>query len=330
MIEIQIDDSTEQNDSFNSRYTYINDLYFLKNEKLDLCDTNNYEKYEHNYCDNKTTLESIIDLGNQLISKYKLNNVNDLYKVKIDELITEWLLINPNPYSYFFINNKSSIINFAKTCVIYSTVYDIHKWLIKIWNNIDEISTAPKISKELEHLEIDLNFINFENHIKTKYNIGVKFEELKINIIDIYKNVKNEIIEKLELFKNRNFNDKTSQEYCKFIIDFILEIVQSCIPIIEEPHFVEKKIIFEDDISQYRLKESADSIIELACNELIHILTSKTVEGKTICKNPDCNNEFDSKYGQEFCKAVRCQKYRKNKKSKDWYDLHKKKGTNKN
>ena len=315
MIEIKMEETAEFNDNFESKYTYIDTIYVLKKAGMKVYDRDSYHIYKHNYYDNKTTLESIIDFGRQLVEDYGINSIKEieLYDAKISELVTEWLLINPYPYIYF--NCKDVHLKFARDCIICYSIYNIHKWLIKIERFSDK-EEIPEV-KVFNGLESDLFIIDFEKFVKFHYDIDIEPSEFTISL---HEKIKPEIIAKLELIKHKKFEEYSLEIYCNFIRENVISMVLSISPGIEEPSKIERSLIYEEEICNYRIKDSIDSIFSLACNELIGLLTSKSLIGRTVCHNPECNNDFDAKSNKLYCNSKRCQKYRNNKKNKAYYE----------
>ena len=315
MVEIAITDTP--NDILESRYIYIQSMYMLNYNYDNLEDKNCYQRYEGNYIDAPSALQSIVDLGNHLITELKLDNIKDLelHKDNLDTYIRDWLLINPYPYCDVSFRDISK--RFSKDSVLLAKIYDIHKWLVKIRNNIDDIICDPRDSKELDNLEEALNFINFDRRTRDAYNIDVVLDPCEF---DLYEGKKEPIIYKLGLIRDRIFNEETAKLYCNFITRRMISILPCVIYFLEDYDVKEQIRVYDDITDEFRTIHEMKSIIGVACDELENRLISKSISGKIICSNPDCNNDFDDVNGQKYCKSIKCQKYRNNLKSKASYD----------
>lgn len=319
MVEIKITDTA--GDILDSRYIYVDSIFML-NERCDsLEDKDSYQRYEGNYIDAPSTLESIVEFGKFLIKEFNLNNIEDLkLHNNLEPYIINWLLLNPYPYfSHTGWDRcfKPVTYKFAEDCVLCATIYDIHKWLVKLYNDKETISFVPSESKELDNLEASLKFINFDRNTKDTYNIDKELDPCEL---DLYENQKEDIIYKLNLIRDRIFNEETADIYCDFIIRRMISMLPKFIYSLESPDVKEQIRIYDEFTNEYRTIYTMKSILGIACDELENMLISKSVSGRTICCNPDCNNDFDSNNGQKYCKSVKCQKYRNNIKSKASYN----------
>ena len=166
-------------------------------------------------------------------------------------------------------------------------------------------------------METCLNFINFDKKTKFSYNIDVILDPC---VGDLYVDKKKPIIYKLSLIKDRIFNEETADIYCNFIISRLISMLPNVIYTLEGTDVKEQIRVFDTITNEYYTIYKMNSIMGIACDELQNLLISKSISGRTICCNPDCNNDFDSNNGQKYCKSEKCQKYRNNMKSKASYN----------
>ena len=337
MIEINMTDSTEKDDTFDSKYIYVRKIYSLNGKELDINNIESYQDYFHNYYDSITAFDSIIDLGKQFIDIIHPTNIKNIniekYKRKITKLIIEWLLINPYPYSYINPHDSKDFTNlFVEDCILLFYIYDIHKWLIKINRNRDIIATAPKSSKELENLYSSLETIGFNDFVNFYYDLYQTTDDSPIKILDLNLNKRENIIDIFKSFLERDFNDQNAENFINFLNDNIVKYTLNKIGIREEVNHITiltiQKPFYEPNTNQHRTITSADSIIGIVYNRLLFCLSTTTATTREICHNPSCNNEFDSKNGQLYCKLEKCQKYRERIKSKNSYYRSKEKKAN--
>lgn len=338
MLEIKSSDSTEINDNFDFKYVYIDNIYSLNSKDLPITDRNSYLQLECNYYDSTGAFESVIDLGKTFIQELRINSLKEIKKSvskhpkTLHKLITKWLILNPFPYSLINFTSddegyKRFLELFVYDCIYCYIIYDIHKWLLKIYNNQDIISEAIKVSGELNELEKRLDFINFKESIET-YAYYVPME----NEIDIFQDKRKEYSNKLKLINKIANREKITIQDLKDYYNFIWNYITPAYPsynLIDDANVIpilNKDMIYEPNINQYRQLEKATSIMDVAYIILNDFLTRRS-SMRVICANPNCNNEFTPKTTQKFCKNPNCQKYRNNKKSNDYYHKPKEKGS---
>lgn len=92
-----------------------------------------------------------------------------------------------------------------------------------------------------------------------------------------------------------------------------------------------EQIVFDKDIRIYKNFIMGYSLIGVSYYKLLLNLTTNYEYGgvKMIkCANPNCKRYFQQNGRQEYCKTKECQRYRKNKKSNEYYYRNKKEDSN--
>lgn len=322
----------EENDNFNSNYTYINKLYELLE-----CDYNElsieeqfelkgdgstgfmYSPVNPIYYNNFETFDNICTLGKYIVKNFNITNINDINRLylkkdlsKITEIIKNWIKENSYPYSKF--DKEDFLITFLIDCISCYTIYDIHKWLVKIYNNFQEIVNAPNASKELNNLILSINFMNLSEFLYSN-DLRNYIQNLPKN----YNPVDDYVIITKKIEMNINIETNISKFYTT-VYRTIIGYISSIILIRNSELLITKQQPFyEPNKKQYRIIDNANSIMGIAYNTLLLNLTTKTSYTRVICKNPDCNNEFSKMNRREYCTNKFCQNLRNRIKSYNSY-----------
>jgi hypothetical protein len=327
----------EENDDFNSNYTYINKLYESleceydelsieeQNElKFDGITEFKYSPVKPVYYNNLETFDSICTLGKCIIEDFNINNINNVNRLylkenllKLTEIIKDWIKENSYPYAIF--NKEDFLITFLTDCIRCYALYDIHKWMIKIYNNFEEVKSAPKVSKELTNLIKAVDFMDLSNFVYAddlnKYiqNLPQNYTQIDDFIIITRKNEKTENME------------KTINNYYNTVRKVLIGYTSSIIINRKSDFLITKQQPFyEPNKKQYRIIDNANSIIGIAYNKLLLNLTTNNSYDRIICANPNCNNEFAKIGRRKYCKNKACQNVRNAIKSKRAYISKKK------
>lgn len=340
MLEIKSKIKTNINDDFSGKFVYISKIYTLfdgdyyeleQEEQFDLkVDINEWKYILNNsrYYSSSSAFESILDLGKTLVSTLDIRNIDDINRITLSDKITvcellvkEWIELNAYPYSLF--NKDDFIFAFIKHCVILYIIYDIHKWLIKIENNFEVIITAPNNSVELNKLNKLLNFIQLNDFI-----INTNLRSYIMNLPEDYNLLEDhKAINSYEKKIEANYSNRETyiKNYCNVIRRNILGYITSIIQDNSANFFISKQLPFhEANNNQYRIIDTATSIIGIAYNQLLLYLTSSSIGYKrVICANPNCNNEFIKTNRQEYCSNKECKAYRNRLKSYTCYHKQK-------
>lgn len=309
-LKIDIKKELDEEDDFEDDYTVI------VREKI-------FQRYNSNQC-----FESIYNIGNLLVIELGKQNICNLNQIisntskiltnkKIINHIHTWVKINNYPF-----DSKQKLgyeIDFIINSIELYILFEVHKWLIKMYN---------QKSKEINKEEIDailelLKYIDLDSFIQMRLG-------------------KHKYIYALEKQKEEHQNERYYLHKCledsSFInttknkIYFMSHITQYIIEYLKEQLNCRKYVITKETIyyskktNQYRILDTTNSIMSIAYNKLLLHLTSTTLGyRKGICQIPGCNNEFTKTNNrQKYCKSDTCKSYKNSKYCKNYREKHKK------
>lgn len=310
------------NDNYDSESVILKRYSFIKNgDKSSLYDClfNSFDVFQ-----------SICDLGKELFEEYlRLNNCtkNEIYKNRITwdaifnffdtdigaktEFVNNWISENGLPYSIKvdIKDQKLFIIEDSLTCYLYS---QLHKRLI-LWKEEKDDYTDPNRKPSPKYnieLYVSLLRIDIGQQIKkllrgSKYNKGV------MDILLDDNNNEDEIYKKLDMlvYRNGNYSELIDDNIIFFIrtalISNIIDRFNDKYSIDSGEYILSKQIpVYNSTTKEYRFYETAVSLMGIAWNRLLQIL-STTEYGYTRvpCRNEECNNYFVKVGKNQFCET---------------------------
>lgn len=317
--------------------------------KYDSFTEKSYLSYNHCYINSKMAFDSLLDLAKVAINnsddnsiRERLENIDDLNKDRCDpqrritssfnNLVNNWVQNNFYPYNNF---DKSDFpFAFLYDCIRFYGIYNIHIWLIKIINNIDTIVEKPNNRRELANLNKALKFINFNSIIYNIYLNG-----LILNLPENYSPLEDlstissfclENIPKSTEIAKKKYDAVLKRNkdkliiYCEVIRRNLIGYVVSIIKSNPSDFHISKQPFYEPNGNQYRIIETANSLIGIVYNKLLFYLTANKIAfDRVICKNSNCTNEIIKIGKQEWCENYECQKARNRQKNYNRYHSEK-------
>lgn len=292
--------------------------------------------YNCRFYNNKSTFDSVYELGQNLLSALNVDNYNEIdgllikkNYILIENILNEWLSENPFPYKSIKDDKLEFYVAFTKDCIFCYSIYNIVNWILKIYkmNNKDyddiiesDFNTACfKLQSEL----IFLDFFNYINQLLPS-NIYVNIDNESAD-----ESVYNSLLinfEDIILIPNKTDNDeKFDNTNCNmirvYLCDWILNKIKE-----NDLYVYNDKLYYIAETDHLNIGNSTYSLMGIAYNYLLKELTQTLNLNRTdICHNPSCCNRIDTTKGRKYCDNVECQKYRNNLKSRNYKTKHKQK-----
>lgn len=346
MLKIRIKDNKNYKISNDERYIHIDEYYYsdlpdindikILNELDLLYESDGYSSSEEDiFVDILSCFNSICDLGRSIYETNIFKSINEINykKKKIDKkyetiytLLYEWIKLNGNPYNYieprhsdlYDILPEDRLMQFVYDSLICYTFYQINTSLLWLDNYDDEdedgIIIMGTVAAKIKQL---VDFLNLETLCKDT------MDELYITNSKILNNLylDDTIKEDLNVLKEGNIE---SAGYQISINRILISIISYIITFRNYDFLItSQRLIYIKNIKMFSLFENAESLIGIAYYQLLLNLTSSDLPYNIRrCKNPNCSIMFHSRYRQQYCNKEECQKYRKNKKSHDYYHRH--------
>ena len=307
----------------------INDINIIKDLDSGLLYDYGYQNLHNGiFVDILSCFNSFIELGKNIYEtsifnsideiNYENKNVSKKYEI-VYKMVYEWIKLNGNPYNYINpmhsdlkdILPKDRIMQFVYDCLICYSFYQINTSLLWLDNNDDEDEDENSIQANISNIEKFIRFTNLSNMCKEVIDdlYIINYEEF--NDYDL-------IISDLEHLEENNIG---TSEY-QISINRILICIIAHTVIYRRHDFLitNQKPIYIKNLMKYSLFENAESLTGIAYHQLLLNLTAGELPYNIRrCKNPNCSIMFHSRYRQQYCNKLECQKYRKNKKSYDYY-----------
>lgn len=286
--------------------------YFKPKEGLDNIDfvpyDNDCEKIENCILKIDDVFDLIYNAGKNLLnfctkntviqSKNNKTNINDIIgsifcnentKIEYTKMYTDWIKENGYPYSKDFSREiEAGWFYFIEDSIMLYIIYEIHKWICKINNQISNSSKIISPTNKLEYLIslIKDNLINI----------------LADNSVYVLGNSSNE--EDSIFLQSQNINDNR-EEYFNVIQRALLVYTTSFLYDKKFKDFfsvTKRYIIFNEHNHHYRLYNSANCLIGIAYHKLLFDLTTNQYNySRRICANPECTNEFERNGKKAYC-----------------------------